>query len=268
MSAHHPLRDQTALVTGGSSGIGAAIAAAYATAGAAVGINYSSSEDEVEALLAEIKEGGGRAIAIKADVSDESDVCAMFEEFIAEFGRIDILVMNAGVQKDAALVDMMLADWRKVIDIDLTGQFLCAREGVKRFLAQEPSSASLARGKILCMSSVHQRIPWAGHANYAAAKGGVSLLMQTIAQEVAEHRIRVNAIAPGAIKTPINEAVWRDPEKAAELVKQIPYGRIGEVDDVAKAAVWLVSDEADYITGTTLFIDGGMTLYPAFRDNG
>lgn len=268
MSERQPLRDQSALVTGGSSGIGAAIAIAFAEAGAAVGVNYSSSGEKAETLLAEIRAKGGRAIGIKADVSREDAVRDMMAAFTREFGRIDILVSNAGLQKDAPLTEMTLEDWRAVIDVDLTGQFLCSREAVKSFLAQDPSPVSRAKGKILCMSSVHQRIPWAGHVNYAAAKGGVALLMQTIAQEVAHERIRVNAIAPGAIKTEINKDVWSDPEKSAELIKHIPYGRIGEPEDVARAAVWLASDESDYVTGTTLFIDGGMTLYPEFRDNG
>lgn len=264
-----PLRDQTALLTGASSGIGAAVADAFAEAGAAIGINYSSSDDaEIEAQLAAFRAKGQRAIAIKADVAREDDVRDMMARFTAEFGRIDILVANAGVQKDAALTEMTLDDWRTVIDVNLTGQFLCAREAVRAFLEQAPSTVSRARGKIICMSSVHELIPWAGHVNYAAAKGGVSLLMKTIAQEVAGHGIRVNSIAPGAIKTAINEEVWSDPAQAAALIRHIPYGRIGEPEDVARAAVWLASDEADYITGSTLFVDGGMTLYPEFRDNG
>jgi glucose 1-dehydrogenase len=154
------------------------------------------------------------------------------------------------------------------VEVNLTGQFLCAREAIKHFLEQGLSPVSKAQGKIICMSSVHEVIPWAGHVNYAASKGGIMLMMKSLAQEVAEKKIRVNGIAPGAIKTDINKEVWSDPKKAEELLRLIPYGRIGEPDDVAKAVVWLASDEADYVTGATLFVDGGMTLYPAFREGG
>jgi glucose 1-dehydrogenase len=201
-------------------------------------------------------------------VSKESDVQTMFSTLIAAFGRLDILVANAGLQRDAAVTEMTLDQWQAVIDVNLTGQFLCAREGIKQFLAQRASPHSKARGKIICMSSVHEVIPWAGHVNYAASKGGIMLLMKSLAQEVAEKKIRVNGIAPGAIKTNINKSVWSDPEQARQLLKLIPYGRIGEPEDIAKAAVWLASDESDYVTGTTLFVDGGMTLYPEFREGG
>jgi glucose 1-dehydrogenase len=192
----------------------------------------------------------------------------MFSTLIDAFGRLDIVVANAGLQRDAAVTEMTLDQWQAVIDVNLTGQFLCAREGIKQFLAQRASPHSKARGKIICMSSVHEVIPWAGHVNYAASKGGIMLLMKSLAQEVAEKKIRVNGIAPGAIKTNINKSVWSDPEQARQLLKLIPYGRIGEPEDIAKAAVWLASDESDYVTGTTLFVDGGMTLYPEFREGG
>jgi glucose 1-dehydrogenase len=192
----------------------------------------------------------------------------MFSTLIDAFGRLDIVVANAGLQRDAAVTEMTLDQWQAVIDVNLTGQFLCAREGIKQFLAQRASPHSKARGKIICMSSVHEVIPWAGHINYAASKGGIMLLMKSLAQEVAEKKIRVNGIAPGAIKTNINKSVWSDPEQARQLLKLIPYGRIGEPEDIAKAAVWLASDESDYVTGTTLFVDGGMTLYPEFREGG
>jgi len=163
---------------------------------------------------------------------------------------------------------MTLDEWRTVIDVNLTGQFLCAREAIKRFLAQESSPVSKARGKIICMSSVHEVIPWAGHVNYAASKGGIMLMMKTLAQEVAEKKIRVNGIAPGAIKTNINRPAWSDPQNARDLLKLIPYGRIGEPEDIAKAVVWLASDDSDYVIGASLFVDGGMTLYPEFREGG
>ncbi|TXL82135.1 SDR family oxidoreductase [Vineibacter terrae] len=262
------LSQQRAIVTGASSGIGAQIARVFARAGATVGVNYRGAAAAADATLREVRDGGGQAMALPADVSKEEDARRMFDDFAGRFGGVDILVANAGLQKDAAAAEMTLEAWRTVIDINLTGQFLCAREAVRRFLAQAPPPQGRARGKIICMSSVHEVIPWAGHINYAASKGGVMLMMKSLAQEVADKKIRVNGIAPGAIRTPINEAVWSDPAAMAALLRLIPYGRIGEPDDVARAALWLASDDSDYVTGTTLFVDGGMTLYPAFRDNG
>jgi glucose 1-dehydrogenase len=262
------LSGQTALVTGGSSGIGDATSIALAQAGAKVGINYLNGRESAEELAGHIQKAGGHAVVLQANVSKESDVQTMFSQLIDAFGRLDILVANAGLQRDAAITEMTLEQWRTVIDVNLTGQFLCAREAIKQFLAQRASPHSKARGKIICMSSVHEVIPWAGHVNYAASKGGIMLMMKSLAQEVAEKKIRVNGIAPGAIKTNINKGVWSDREQARQLLKLIPYGRIGEPEDVAKAAVWLASDESDYVTGTTLFVDGGMTLYPEFREGG
>jgi glucose 1-dehydrogenase len=268
------LKGQTAIVTGASSGIGAAVAKALAAAGATVGINHSGragSAEQAEAVARAIREAGGNAMVLAADVSQEDQVVAMFRDFTAAQpgGRLDILVANAGLQRDAPFHEMSLADWRLVLDVNLTGQFLCAREAVRHFLRQGVvEGVSRAAGKIVCMSSVHQVIPWAGHVNYAASKGGVMLMMQSLAQEVAPHRIRVNAIAPGAIKTDINRDAWATPDAEKKLLTLIPYGRVGEVEDIAKAAVWLASDESDYVTGASLFVDGGMTLYPGFADNG
>lgn len=263
------LANQKALVTGASSGIGYGIAQAMADAGAAVAINYHSEREAAEELAEMIRAAGGEAVALKADVSKEEEVEHLFSQSVTAFGRLDILVANAGIQKDAPLAEMSPADWRMVLDVNLTGQFLCAKRAVAEFLRREPlPDVSRATGKIICISSVHDVIPWAGHINYAASKGGIQMMMKTLAQEVAHHRIRVNAIAPGAIKTAINEADWSTSAAAQKLLELIPYGRVGEVEDVAKAAVWLASDEADYVTGTTLYIDGGMMLYPAFRDNG
>ncbi len=263
------LPGQRALVTGASSGIGKAIALALAEAGCDVGVNYSSSEGPALEVVRQIQGMGQRAFAIKADVGSEASVLAMFERTRQEFGSLDILINNAGLQQDAPLADMTLAQWQRVIDVNLTGQFLCAREAVKEFRRRGPQPAvSRALGKILCVSSVHEVIPWAGHVNYAASKGGVMLLMKSIAQEVAPERIRVNSVAPGAIRTPINRAAWETPEAYDELMQLIPCKRIGEPDDLARAAVWLVSDEADYVHGTTLFVDGGMTLYPGFEGGG
>ena len=263
------LKGQKALVTGASSGIGKAIAIALGQAGADVMVNYASDHAGAEAAVDEIRREGVRAIAHQADVSQEEQVLAMFAHMQEELGGIDILVANAGLQKDAPLEQMTLKDWNTVIGVNLTGQFLCAREAVRAFRRQGVRpDVSCAAGKIVCMSSVHDTIPWAGHVNYAASKGGVMLLMKSIAQEVAPFRIRVNAIAPGAIRTPINRAAWETPEAYADLMRLIPYKRIGEPEDIARAAVWLASDEADYLTGTTLYVDGGMTLYPGFEAGG
>lgn len=263
------LKGQKALVTGANSGIGEATARYLAKAGAAVAINYHSHPEDATKIVEDIKAANGEAIAIQADVSKEDEVKAMFSQMLQQFGTIDILVNNAGIQKDASFVDMTLAQWNAVIDVNLTGQFLCAREAAREFLRRgvQPH-ISCAAGKIICMSSVHQVIPWAGHVNYAASKGGINMMMQSIAQELAPHRIRVNSIAPGAIKTPINKAAWDTPAAEAKLLTLIPSGRVGEVPDIAKAAVWLASDDSDYVTGTTLFVDGGMTLYPGFATGG
>lgn len=263
------LPDQRALVTGASSGIGRAIALALAEAGCDVVVNYSSSEGPALEVVRQIQGMGRRAVAVKADVGNEAQVLAMFDRARQEFESLDILVNNAGLQQDAPVAEMTLAQWQRVIDVNLTGQFLCAREAVKEFRRRGmDTTRSRALGKILCISSVHEVIPWAGHVNYAASKGGVMLLMKSLAQEVAPEHIRVNSLAPGAIRTPINRAAWETPEAYDELLKLIPYKRIGEPDDLARAAVWMVSDEADYVHGTTLFVDGGMTLYPGFEGNG
>ena len=263
------LAGQKALVTGANSGIGRAIALAFGQAGADVMVNWVADEEAAAAVVEEIVKNGGRACAHRADVAREDEVVAMFRRMREEFGTIDILVNNAGLQRDAAFHDMTLEQWNMVIDVNLTGQFLCAREAIREFLRRGVVPAvSSAAGKIICMSSVHQAIPWAGHANYAASKGGVMMLMESIAQEYAPRRIRVNAIAPGAIRTPINRAAWETKQAYDALMTLIPYNRIGEPEDVARAAVWLGSDDSDYVVGATLFIDGGMTLYPAFARGG
>lgn len=263
------LKGQAALVTGSSSGIGKAVAIALASEGASVVVNYNSSSKAAEEVAAEIRKKGGTAMVYGADVSKEDEVRSMFETMYKEFGTIDILVSNSGIQKDAPLAEMTLADWQKVIDVNLTGQFLCAREAIKEFLRRGVvPERSKSAGKIICMSSVHEVIPWAGHVNYAASKGGIMLLMKSMAQEMAPHKIRINSIAPGAIKTPINEDAWDTKEDLDKLLKLIPYGRIGEPEDIGKVATWLASDESDYVVGTTIFVDGGMTLYPGFTSNG
>lgn len=263
------LSGQTALVTGASSGIGKAIALAMAAAGANVGINYVTGDDIANQMVQDIAASGGNAIAIKADVSQEDQVGGMFQTLIRKFGTVDILVSNAGIQKDSPFARMTLAQWNAVLGVNLTGAFLCSREAVREFLRRGVvKERSAAAGKIIFTSSVHEVIPWAGHANYATSKGGLMMLMKTIAQELASEKIRINSIGPGAIKTPINRKAWETPEAADALKRLIPAGRIGEPKDIASAAVWLASDESDYVNGTTLFVDGGMLLYPGFRTGG
>ena len=263
------LQDRITLVTGSSSGIGAAVAKCMAAEGAKVIVNYARSSKGAEAVVEEIKASGGEAIAIQADVSQEEQVKSMFQQIFDKYKTIDVLVNNAGLQKDANVVDMSLEQWNQVIGVNLTGQFLCAREAAKEFKRRGVvPQKSCSAGNIICMSSVHEVIPWAGHCNYAASKGGVMLLMKSMAQELAPYKIRVNSIAPGAIKTPINTDAWDTPEAEADLLKLIPYGRVGIPEDIGKAAVWLASDESEYVQGTTMFVDGGMTLYPGFATGG
>jgi glucose 1-dehydrogenase len=261
------LAGQKALVTGASSGIGKQVAIALGHAGADVAVNYITDPDKASEAVKEIERRCGvRALAAQADVSNEEEVRSMFETICRELGTIDILVNNAGLQQDAPIDVMTLAQWKKVIDVNLTGQFLCAREAIREFKRRGVRpEISCSAGKIICMSSVHDTIPWAGHVNYAASKGGVMLMMKSIAQEVAALRIRVNAISPGAIRTPINMQAWETPEAYAELLKLIPYKRIGEPEDVGRAAVWLASDYSDYINGICLYVDGGMTFTRASR---
>lgn len=263
------LKGQTALITGASSGIGQGVAIAMAKEGASVCINYASSKKGAEDTKKEIKSFGGSAIIIQADVSNQEEVRHMFQKTIQTFGSVDILVNNAGIQKDAPFLEMTIDDWQKVLSINLTGQFLCAQEACKEFIKRGiVKERSKAAGKIICMSSVHDIIPWAGHINYATSKGGILMFMKTLAQELAQYKIRVNALSPGAIKTRINEEAWKDEESRKELSKLIPYERIGEPEDIGKAAVWLASDESDYVHGQAIYVDGGMTLYPGFIGNG
>ena len=270
LSEHsRPLEGQRALVTGANSGIGAAVARSLAQAGAKVVINYVVDEESALAMVQEINVAGGEAIAIHADVSQEDQVKSMFARMIETWGSIDILVNNAGIQRDATFLDMTLEQWNQVMDVNLTGQFLCAKEAAREFVRRGVlPELSCAAGKIICMSSVHEVIPWAGHVNYAASKGGLLLFMKSIAQELAHLKIRVNGISPGAIKTPINRSAWETQEAEQDLLKLIPYQRVGEPSDIGRAAVWLASDASDYVTGESLFVDGGMTLYPGFREGG
>ncbi|UAY54883.1 glucose 1-dehydrogenase [Arachidicoccus terrestris] len=265
------LKNQVAIITGSSSGIGKSVAQCMAAEGAKVIINYpfEKTAPDAQAVLDSITQAGGEGSMFQCDVSQEDQVIAMFEHTKKLYGTVDILVNNAGIQVDSAFETMSLKQWNAVIDVNLTGQFLCAREAIKEFLSRGVvSDTSCAAGKIICMSSVHQVIPWAGHANYASSKGGIDMLMQTIAQEFAGRKVRVNSICPGAIQTPINKDAWSTKEALDELLTLIPYKRIGQPEDIGKAAVWLASDDSDYVNGASLFVDGGMTLFPGFRTNG
>jgi glucose 1-dehydrogenase len=245
-----------ALVTGAASGIGRATAIRLASEGAAVIVNHKGGS-AAGAVAAQITEAGGRAVAIEADVSDEQQVQAMFSRAREELGAVvDTLVNNAGIETAHNLVDMPLEDWNKVIGVNLTGAFLCSRECVRALLEKK------APGVIVNVSSVHEVIPWNRFSHYAASKGGLKLFGESIAKELAPHRIRVAAVGPGAIETPINDEILRDPEKRRETESRIPQGRWGKPEEIAAAISWLVSDEAGYVTGSTLFVDGGMLLYP------
>ncbi len=263
------LHGQCAVVTGGGSGLGAAIAQALAKTGASVVVNYLGAGQDAEQVVRGIADAGGTAMAVEADISKPDDVGRLVDAAVERFGTLDIMVANAGVQVDAPLLDMTLDQWEAALAVDLSGTFLCLQAAARVFVRQGVrEGVSRAAGKVICISSVHQVIPWAGHANYAAAKGGVEQLVRTAAQELAGRHIRVNAVAPGAIRTAINQSVWSDPVQEKALIELIPYGRLGAPEDVAAAVTWLASDAADYVTGTTLFVDGGMQLYSAFRGNG
>lgn len=261
------LDGRTAVVTGGDSGLGRAISLEFAAAGAKVVVNYHTAVEKADEVVARIFAGGGSAKVVQGDMSKEQDVRRLFAAAVAEYGAVDVLVANSGIQKDAPIAAMTLEDWETVIGTNLTGQFLCAREAIALFRKQGDRKVARSIGNIICMGSVHDVIPWAGHVNYAASKGGVAMLMKSLAQEVASDRIRINAIAPGAIRTSINEEATSG-DAAAKVLKLIPYGRIGDPGDVAAAALFLASDASDYMVGSTMLIDGGMALYPEFKDNG
>lgn len=265
------LKNQVALITGSSSGIGAGIAKSMAKSGATVVINYpfEGGKSQAEAVLQEITDSGGKGILSQCDVSKENEVIAMFQNVVSQLGTVDILVNNAGIQKDSAFTEMTLDQWNAVIGVNLTGQFLCAREAIKEFLSRgiDPEK-SVACGKIIHISSVHEIIPWAGHANYASSKGAIRMMMQTLAQEYGADKIRVNSICPGAIQTSINTDAWKTPEALDSLLTLIPYNRIGQPEDIGNLAVFLASDMSDYITGASIFIDGGMTTFESFSTGG
>lgn len=256
------LDHKRALVTGGNSGIGAAIALALADAGAKVAINYVGHPKAADALVKTITQEHGEAISIQADVSDPKAVGNMFTQMDAAWGGIDILINNAGIDGASALGwKADIPEWRKVIEVNLFGAFYCAREALQRMVPQES-------GVVLSTTSVHEEIAWTGHSAYTASKAAVSMLTKTLAQEAAPHRVRVLAVGPGAIKTPINRSVWSNPESMKDLLSKIPLKRIGEPEEIARMVVVLVSDAASYVTGRTVFVDGGMMDYPDFAHGG
>jgi len=271
-TASKRLENQTCIVTGSSSGIGASIAKFVAKDGANIVINYHSDKEGAEEVAQSIIQDyspTNEPLIIKCDVSKEDDVKHLFKNTIDKFGTVDICIANSGIQKDYPLHEMPLSAWQQVIDVNLTGQFLCAKEALNEFLRRGiRPEVSKSIGKIIHVSSVHEIIPWAGHANYASAKGGLKMLMESICQGYGKHKVRCNSIAPGAIKTDINKEVWSNDEDLKNVLKLIPYDQMGLPEDIGSVASWLASDEAEYINGTTIFVDGGMTCYPGFTNNG
>lgn len=261
------LRNQTAVITGASGGIGGAIAIALGKAGANVAINYFNDEEGAKKTQQAIVDAGSKAFILKGDVGKEEDVKKLFQKAKETFGGVHILINNAGIQIDEPFLTLSYEDWNQVIQTNLSGAFLCAREAAKCFDEQGvDEEVSKASGKIVFISSVHDTIPWSGRVNYATSKGGMKMMMKSIAQELAPSKVRVMSIAPGAIKTPINEHEWGNEEGKKKMLAKIPYGRVGEPEDIGQVAVWVVSDQADYMTGTTVYVDGGMTLYPSFQE--
>jgi glucose 1-dehydrogenase len=258
------LTGRRALVTGANSGLGRAIATSLAAAGARVGVHYRSDRASAEAVIAAMpKATSGQAhAAFAADVSDAAQVERMFNEVDGAFGGLDILVNNAGLDGIRALcAESDPAEWQKVIAVDLQGPYYCARQALKRMLPQK-------RGVILQITSVHEFIPWAGYSAYTSAKAALSMFTKTVAQEVAAEGIRIVAVAPGAIRTPINADVWGNPDSLRDLDEKIAMARPGEPEEIGPVAAFLASDLASYITGTTVAVDGGMLIYPEFSHGG
>lgn len=262
------LKNRTALITGAATGIGRAIALRFAQEGANVAVNYLDASEKAEDVLelanqvcADVEKAGCQHLAVQADVSSEEDVQRMFQEVRSTWDRFDILVNNAGIQIESPSHDLSVDDFDKVVAVNLRGSFLCAREALRLF--REQSSP----GVILNDSSVHEMIPKPGFLGYSVSKGGMGNLTRTLALEYAKHGVRVNGVAPGAIITPINQAWKDDPEARQAVANHIPMGRVGEVEDIAGVFAFLASDDARYITGQTLYVDGGLTLYPDFAEN-
>ncbi|HEC25505.1 MAG TPA: glucose 1-dehydrogenase [bacterium] len=256
------LKGKRALITGASSGLGEVIAKEFAACGAKIGLNYHSHQDAAEKIASDIRNNGSEVIILQSDVSDGKSVEVMVNDFVKKWGGIDILVNNAGIDGTRALVwESDISEWERVVKINLFGPFYCAREVLKHMVNQKS-------GVILNVTSVHENIPWAGYSSYTVAKAGLSMLTKTMAQEVGSLGIRIISLAPGAIKTPINKNVWENPETFADLIEKVPLGRLGEREEVAKTATFLVSDSASYITGSTLFVDGAMIDYSNFTHGG
>ncbi len=246
------LDNKVAIVTGSSLGIGKAIAVAFAREGASVAVNYRSHPEEGQEAIEEIEKSGGRAISVQADVSKPEDVKNLVDRTVEEFGRLDVMVNNAGIEEKHPFIDTPFEVWEKIISVNLTGVWLGCQEAARQMVSQGDG------GRIINVSSVHEDLPMPTNSPYCAAKGGVRMLMRTIAVELAQHDITVNNIAPGAIETPINRNLKDDPEQMRELLSEIPLGRIGQPEDVASLAVHLASDASSYSTGSTFFVDGGM----------
>jgi NAD(P)-dependent dehydrogenase (short-subunit alcohol dehydrogenase family) len=256
------LKGRRALVTGANSGIGAGIAKALAAAGARVTVNFVVDPDAAATVVAGIRQAGGEAVSLQADVADAAQVGAMFATLDRTWGGLDVLVNNAGIDGPRAMAwEADPRDWERVLRVDLLGAFHCAREALKRMVAQRS-------GVVLNLTSVHEKVPWSGYSAYTAAKAGLAMTTKTMAQEAAPFGVRVVALAPGAIRTPINRSVWSDPANLADLLTKVPLDRIGEPEEVARVAVFLVSDAASYLTGSTVYVDGGMTDYPDFAHGG
>ncbi len=254
------LKNKVAVVTGGSKGIGQVIAKRFGEEHMSVVINYRSDKTGADEAVKLIEENGGQAVAVQADISEEDGATVLLNAALNNFGTLDVWVNNAGMENRVATNEMPLSNWQRVLNINLTGVFLGSRAALDYFVKNDK------KGNIINMSSVHEQIPWPGFAHYAASKGGVKLFNETIAMEYANRGVRVNAIGPGAINTPINAAKFADPQQMKDTLEMVPMKRIGDPEDVAAAAAWLASDQSSYVTGVTLFVDGGMTLYPSFQN--
>jgi NAD(P)-dependent dehydrogenase (short-subunit alcohol dehydrogenase family) len=256
------LKGKRVLVTGGNSGIGEAMALVFADAGADVAINYVTNEPAAKQLVQKIEAKGRKALALKANVAEEQEVLRMFDELDRAWGGIDVLLDNAGIDGKRMLsFDTGPSDISRVVSVNVLGAFYCASEALKRMVKQKS-------GVVLFTSSVHQRIAWSGHAAYTTTKAAVEMMMKTMAQEAGPHGVRVLAVAPGAIATPINAAVLNDKTWQQDLKTKVPLQRIGQPEEIASVALFLASDQASYVTATTVFVDGGMTDYPAFAQGG
>nr|WP_263314973.1 glucose 1-dehydrogenase [Mammaliicoccus sp. Marseille-Q6498] len=252
------LKDKVVIITGGNSGIGKSTSERFGREESKVVINYLDHAEDAEAIVKTIKESGGDAIAVQGDVSKEEDIKNLIQKAHEKFGRIDVMINNAGFEKPIPTHEMSLEEWSKVIDINLTGAFLGSREAVKYYLEHD------IKGQIINTASVHDVIPWPNYVNYAASKGGLKLMMETMSMEYGKNGIRINNVSPGAVVTEHTREKFSDPATRKETLEMIPLNEIGEADQVANINAFLASEQAHYIHGTTIYVDGGMTNYPAF----